>query len=151
MFEPINANQVSWQSLDPAVVGISAAGVEGLAPGVGVVEGTYGGSLSAQALVTVGSPEPGGTPTPLRLRLVGSPVMVVEQEAGFGAWMELSNGTASNVTGSTTWQSSDTGIGTFVQQELQSVSLRGVKNGTTTITATYGGSRTMMVVSVKSR
>jgi hypothetical protein len=144
MFLPLDPNQLTWSSLDPTIAAVSASGVIGLAPGVAVVQGTYG-SMSAQALLSVGDPQPGPA-TPLRLRLIGSPAMRAGQRARFGAFVEFANGTAGNVTSAAAWRSSDSSVALIGERSAEANFVYALKAGSSTMTITYQGMTAVMTV-----
>ena len=76
---PLSPGVDRRKSLDPAIASVNLGVVNGISAGPAVIQGTYG-RMSQQVLVMVqGASGPPASPSPIRLRMYGSPAMRVLQ------------------------------------------------------------------------
>jgi len=150
MFLPLAPNQIVWESLDPAIASVTLGVVSGLAPGVAVIQGTYG-NMSQQVVVAVGPmPDPPPSARVVRLRIYGAPAMRVSQRAGFGVLPVFDNGTTGRASVSAVWTSSKPSIaGLSPQPALSGVNIDAFSVGSAALTASYQGLTATMTVSVQ--
>jgi hypothetical protein len=149
MFFPLDPSTIAWQSLDPAVLSISANIATGIAPGAAIVQGTFG-DMTSQAIVVVGTPQPGPAGV-ARLRLMGSPSMALSQSAAFTVFEELTNGAVSNVSSAAQWRSSDSAVAGIVDRFGDRVEIHAFRSGSATITASVNGRSVALAVRVPPR
>lgn len=150
---PLSPESITWESLDPAIASVNLGVVNGIAAGGAVIQGTYGG-MSQQVLVTVqGAPGPPGSPSPIRLRMYGSPTMRVLQRGRFGVFAVLENGSITRVSPSAVWTSSRPSVAGFsgVTGDVPDRAVDAFSAGSTRITATYQGLTATMTVEVSGQ
>jgi uncharacterized protein YjdB len=124
------SNQVVWSTSDGAVAGISAGIVTANSAGYASITATKSGITSSAAGITVTAATMNGlTLSPSTL------TMVTGQSLTYSATASYNDSSTGNVSGLSTWSSSNTGVATVNSQGIVTT----VSPGTTTITAVNGG------------
>lgn len=136
----VNA-EADWASSNPAAVTVSDSGlVSAVAPGAATTEATFGGFSDTATITVTDVALTGLSVTP------ETPNIVLGNTLQLTASATFSDSTISNVTGQSTWASSDEAIATVDQNGLVSP----VAVGPVTITATFGGQSDSALVTVSA-
>lgn len=150
---PLSPESIAWESLDPAIASVNLGVVNGISAGPAVIQGTYG-RMSQQVLVMVqGASGPPASPSPIRLRMYGSPAMRVLQRGRFGVFAVLDNGSVTRVSSSALWTSSRPSVAGFsgLTGEVPDRAVDAFSAGSTRIVATYQGVTATMTVEVSDQ
>jgi len=150
---PLSPESIAWESLDPSIASVNLGVVTGNATGPAVIQGTYG-RMSQQVLVVVqGASGPPGSPSPIRLRMYGSPTMKVLQRGRFGVFAVLDNGSVTRVSPSAVWTSTRPSVAGFsgLSGDVPDRSVDAFSAGSTRIMATYQGLTATMTVEVSDQ
>lgn len=135
-------SETIWSSSNPAVATVTGGKVEFKGYGTTTVKGTYEGQ-SAVMVVSVPEPQPQVEPNPIvklevnNTSLIGKPGDILEVKAS----ATYKNGKVQDVTNEANWTSANTAI---AKVTIGKVELKGY--GSTTITVSFEGQSTMIVV-----
>jgi len=147
---PLSPESITWESLDPAIASINLGVVNGIAAGPAVIQGTYG-RMSQQMLIMVQATSgPPDSPSPIRLRMYGSPTMRVLQRGRFGVFAVFDNGSVTRVSPSAVWTSSRPSVAGLsrLTGDIPDRAVDAFSAGSTQISATYQGLTATMTVEV---
>jgi uncharacterized protein YjdB len=130
-------DQTTWTSSNPAILGLAfsapSSNFGAFAPGTAQIKAVYGGFVVSVATVTI-------TPSPVLLPLAIVPrrgPTVVGQTVSVRALVQNQNSSSQDVTGTTTWTSSNPRVATITIGST--VTITAVAPGTTDIQATFAG------------
>ncbi|UFS68944.1 Ig-like domain-containing protein [Geomonas sp. RF6] len=134
---------VSWSSSDTAKATVSSTGlVTSVAPGAVTITATLAG-ISGSVGITINA----ATINSLSIDQ-GNSTIAIGTSMRFTAKAGYSDGSTHDVTPAATWTSSDPTVATMAADASGRVSATGLKQGSTTITAAYGGRQAQATLTV---
>lgn len=135
--------QSTWTSFQPEIASISGPGqIVGVASGLATIQATFDGRTTTGQIQVTQTVQP--PPTVTALTISGTPCSTVGGSAQLQAIAQMSNGTTQNVTTQAAW---GTGNGA-VAQVSSTGGVSCVGTGSTTISASFGGSDASVPVNV---